>query len=179
MRSHIHYNGNKWGIVDKDGDKYGFLGITTIPSNNMTSFIGEYRYNIDQKGRLAIPAKFRKDLSTGAVLTRGLDNCLFLFNQKDWEELLKKITALPLSQSNSRAFSRLMLAGAAEVNIDNQGRILVPDYLRKFADLNKKVVITGLFNRLEIWNEDNWNQYKDKTEKESTDIAEKLADLGI
>jgi len=145
----------------------------------MTSFIGEYHYNIDQKGRLAIPAKFRKELATGAVLTRGLDNCLFLFAQNEWQELLKKITSLPLSQANSRAFSRLMLAGAAEVEIDSQGRILIPTYLRNFAHLNKKVVITGLFNRLEVWDEDLWNQYKEKTEKESVDIAEKLADLGI
>lgn len=145
----------------------------------MTSFIGEYHYNIDQKGRLAIPAKFRKELSSGAVLTRGLDNCLFLFSQGEWEELLKKITSLPLSQANSRAFSRLMLAGAAEVELDSQGRILIPQYLRKFANLNKKIVITGLFNRLEIWDEETWNRYKEKTEKESVDIAEKLADLGI
>jgi MraZ protein len=146
---------------------------------NMVSFIGEYKYSIDQKGRLAVPAKFRKDLSGGAVLTRGLDNCLFLFTQQEWEILMKKIVALPLSQANSRAFSRLMLAGAMELTLDSQGRILIPDYLRKYASLSKKTVMTGLFNRLEIWDENAWQSYQLKTEKESTDIAEKLSDLGI
>ncbi|MCX6736827.1 MAG: division/cell wall cluster transcriptional repressor MraZ [Candidatus Parcubacteria bacterium] len=145
----------------------------------MVSFIGEYKYSIDQKGRLAVPAKFRKDLSGGAVLTRGLDNCLFLFTQQEWEILMKKIVALPLSQANSRAFSRLMLAGAMELTLDSQGRILIPDYLRKYASLSKKTVMTGLFNRLEIWDENAWQSYQLKTEKESTDIAEKLSDLGI
>jgi len=145
----------------------------------MTSFIGEYHYNIDQKGRLAIPARFRKELISGAVLTRGIDHCLFLFANNEWQELSKKIISLPLSQANSRAFSRLMLSGAMEVNIDNQGRILIPDYLRQYAGLNKKVVIAGVFNRLEIWDETTWKQYQEKAEKESVDIAEKLSDLSI
>ena len=142
-------------------------------------FIGEYAHILDTKGRLAIPAKFRAKLSEGAVVTRGLDNCLFLYPKKDWNKLAQKLVLLPISQSNSRAFARLMLAGAMDVEIDSQGRILIPNYLRSYASLKKKIIIAGLFNRLEVWDEDNWRVYKNKTEKESTDIAEKLGELGI
>ena len=142
-------------------------------------FIGEYTYSIDPKGRLAIPPKLRKELSQNAVLTRGLDNCLFIFSSKDWDIMAEKIKSLPLSQANSRAFSRLMLAGAMDVKLDSQGRILIPDYLRKYAGLGKKIVLAGVYNRLEVWDEKEWNKYKQKTEKESGNIAEKLGDLGI
>ena len=142
-------------------------------------FIGEYHFTIDNKGRIAIPSKLRKELSQGGVLTRGLDNSLFLFPTDDWEQMADKIKSLPLSQSNSRAFSRLMLAGAMDVEMDSQGRILIPEYLRQYAHLNKKIVLAGVYNRLEIWDETEWENYKKKTEKESGDIAEKLGDLGI
>lgn len=141
--------------------------------------IGEYHYNLDTKGRIAVPKKLRNLLSEEVIITRGLDNCLFIFPNKDWEEISLKIKNLPLSQANSRAFARLMLAGAMRVEIDKQGRIIIPDYLRKFAQLKKKVVIAGVYNRLEIWDEDNWEDYKKRTEKESGEIAEKLSDLGI
>jgi len=142
-------------------------------------FIGEFRHNLDNKGRLAIPAKFRKDLVSGAVVTKGLDDCLFLYPKKDWEVLAQKLTTLPISQANSRAFSRLMLSGAVEADLDVQGRILIPDYLRQYANLGKRVVITGLYNRVEIWDEKTWLDYKAKTEKNSSEIAEKLGALGI
>ncbi len=141
--------------------------------------LGEYKHSLDIKGRMAIPFKFRDELSGGAIITRGLDNCLFLFAPKAWEELVKKITALPLAQSNSRAFSRLMLSGAQDVEIDKQGRILVPDYLRKYAGLEKQVVVTGLFSRAEIWDEKRWADYKKKTEGASEEIAERLGEMGI
>ena len=141
--------------------------------------LGEYRHNLDTKGRVAIPAKFREKLAAGAIITRGLDNCLFVFGPKEWETLAAKLTALPLSQSNSRAFVRLMLSGAADVEFDAQGRILIPDYLRKYAGLDKKVVITGLYSRLEIWGEEQWEKYKQKTESSSEEIAEQLGELGI
>ena len=142
-------------------------------------FIGEYHFSIDNKGRIAIPSKLRKELSRGGVLTRGLDNSLFLFSIEEWQQLAEKIKSLPLSQANSRAFARLMLAGAMDVEMDSQGRILIPEYLRKYAHLNKKIVLLGVYNRLEIWDEAEWENYKAKTEKESGDIAEKLGDLGI
>jgi MraZ protein len=142
-------------------------------------FIGEYYYNLDAKGRMAIPSKIRNQVGETLIITRGLDSCLFLYEKKDWEQLAEKIKNLPLSQANSRAFARLMLAGAMEVAIDGQGRILIPDYLRNYADLKKKIVLVGVYDRLEIWDEDNWNTYKNKTERESSEIAEKLSQLGI
>jgi len=142
-------------------------------------FIGEYQHNIDQKGRLAIPTKFRKDLNKGAVVTKGLDDCLFLYPKEEWQKLADKLAALPISKANSRAFARLMLAGAMDVEADKQGRILLPDYLRKYAGMKKKTVIAGLYNRLEIWDEAKWNKYKQGTETKSGDIAEALGELGV
>lgn len=141
--------------------------------------IGEYNHNLDTKGRLAIPAKFREKLGGGAIITRGLDNCLFLFSTKEWEILVSKLMNLPLSQANSRAFVRLMLAGARDVEFDNQGRVLIPDYLRQYAGLKKNVVVAGLYNRIEIWDEMRWKEYKQKTESQTEEIAEKLSQLGI
>ena len=141
--------------------------------------LGEFQHNLDSKGRVAIPAKFKDQLAAGAIITRGIDGCLFVFASKEWDELAKKLVALPLAQANSRAFVRLMLAGAMDVSLDAQGRILVPDYLRKYADLKKKVVVAGLYSRMEIWDADRWNEYKKKTEGASEEIAEKLGELGI
>jgi len=142
-------------------------------------FIGEYKHNLDDKGRLAIPAKFRNDLAKGAVVTRGLDNCLFLYTASEWEKLAEKLASLPISQSDSRAFARLMLAGAMDVSVDKQGRVVLPEYLRQFANFKKTVVVAGLYSRLELWDESVWEDYKSKTESESTQIAERMAELGI
>lgn len=142
-------------------------------------FIGEYHHNLDTKGRLALPAKFRDALEGGAVVTRGLDHCLFVYTMNEWNELAAKISQLPMSQSNSRAFSRLMLAGAMDVQIDKQGRIILPDYLRKYAGITKQVVVAGLYTRLEIWDEDQWQEYKAQTEYESDNIAETLSGLNV
>jgi len=142
-------------------------------------FIGEFQHNLDTKGRIAIPAKFRSSLSSGAIITRGLDKCLFVFTNKDWEILAQKLIALPLAQANSRAFARLMLSGASEAELDSQGRILIPDYLRKYAGLNKEAKVTGVYNRIEIWDSASWQEYKSKTESASEEIAEKLGELGI
>jgi len=134
---------------------------------------------LDTKGRMAIPAKFRSKLGAGAIITRGLDRCLFVFDSKEWETLAQKLIALPLAQANSRAFVRLMLAGATDCELDKQGRILIPDYLREYANLKKQVIVAGLYNRIEIWDSENWKQYKSKTESASDEIAEKLGELGI
>ena len=142
-------------------------------------FIGEYQHTIDAKGRLAVPAKFRAKLSSGAVVTRGLDKCLFLYAQDEWEKIAEKLANLPLAKSNARAFARLMLAGAMEVDIDKQGRINLPKYLTGYAKLNNDAVIAGLYSRLEIWNPKDWNEYKEKAEEGSAEIAEELGELGI
>lgn len=142
-------------------------------------FIGEYSYNLDDKKRIAMPVKFRASLGKAAVITKGLDNCLFVYTKKDWEEQAKKLAKLPFSQADARGFARMMLAGAMEVSLDKLGRIVVPDYLKEYAGLNKKTVIAGLYNRIEVWNESKWKFYKTKTEKSAGDIAERLKELGI
>ncbi len=142
-------------------------------------FIGEFQHNIDDKGRLAVPVKFRNDFKAGAVVTRGLDKSLFLYTKAEWKKLAEKLAALPISQSKSRAFARLMLAGAMDVSLDKQGRLVLPDYLRKYAAINKKTVLAGLYNRVEIWSHDEWEQYKQGAEANSNDIAEALGELGV
>ena len=144
-------------------------------------FIGEYNHNIDDKGRLAIPAKFRSILKDGVVVTKGIDNCLFLYSKVEWKKLItEKLSNLPtISQGNARALARHLLAGAMEIDLDKQGRINLPEYLIKFANLNKKSIIAGLVDRLEIWDEMTWNKYKANTEKKSEQIAETLGELGL
>ncbi len=142
-------------------------------------FIGEYHHILDDKGRLAIPMKFRKELKEGAVVTRGLDNCLFVYTKVEWQKLAEKLSALPFSQANSRAFARLMLAGAMDVEIDGQGRVVLPEYLRRYAKIAKDVVVAGLYSRLELWDRKSWDAYKAKTEKDSNDIAERMGELGV
>lgn len=142
-------------------------------------FIGEYKHTLDDKGRLAIPIKFRKALAKGAVVTRGLDTSLFLFPKEEWDKLAEKLASLPLGQSNSRAFARLMLAGAMDVSLDKQGRVVLPEYLRSYAVMKKTVVIAGLFNRLELWDESKWESYKKKVEVDADSVAEKLGELGF
>ena len=141
--------------------------------------IGEYKHNLDPKKRLSIPSKFRKELGGGAVLSRGLDNCLFLFPSKYWASFAEMLGGLSITKKDMRAYARLFLSGAMEVAFDSLGRILIPDHLKKYADLKKITVITGAFNRLEIWDEERWNSYKANFEKDSDNIAEKLGVLGI
>jgi len=142
-------------------------------------FLGEYNHSIDAKSRMAMPAKFRNQLKGGAIVTRGLDHCLFVFQKKEWQKLSSKIMELPLTQATSRAFTRLMLSGAAEVDFDKQGRVLIPDYLKSYSGLKKETVVIGLGSRLEIWDNSTWQKYKYRTEKNSEHIAEQLNELGI
>jgi MraZ protein len=142
-------------------------------------FIGEYTHIIDNKKRLAIPSKFRKELGEKVILTRGLDNCLFLYPLSEWEKLVYKLSSLSMGQSGTRGFVRILLSGAVEIEFDNLGRILIPDYLKNYADLKNKVVIVGVFNRLEIWDEGLWLNYKSQIERNTEAIAEKLGELGL
>lgn len=158
----------------------GWVVLTFINSHhNNCVFIGEYTHSIDSKGRLAIPVKFRKDLAGGAVVTRGLDTSLFLFPKKEWGKLAEKLAGLPLGQSASRAFARLMLAGAMDVSLDRQGRIVLPEYLRVYAVLKKAAVIAGLYNRIEIWDVEKWDAYRKRVEADADSVAEKLGELGV
>jgi MraZ protein len=141
--------------------------------------IGEYKHTIDTKKRLALPAKFRRELGKTIIITRGLDNCLVVYTLKEWQVMSDKLGKLPASQIEARGFARIMLSGAMAVDLDRLGRVLVPEYLKEYANLKKNVVVCGLYNRLEIWDAQKWEIYKKKMEKEVGDLAAKLKELGI
>ncbi|MCR5310985.1 MAG: division/cell wall cluster transcriptional repressor MraZ [Lachnospiraceae bacterium] len=140
-------------------------------------FMGEYNHTVDEKGRLIIPSKFREELGDEFVVTKGLDGCLFVYDENEWKLLEEKLKALPLTNKDARAFVRFMLAGAAQVEPDKQGRILLPQVLRNFAGLDKDVVLIGVASRIEIWNKDKWEDTS--SEGNMDEIAEKMAELGI
>lgn len=141
--------------------------------------IGEYVHGIDQKKRISLPAKFRKELGRKVIVTKGLDNCLFVYPLKEWGRISEKLLKLPLGQSDTRGFSRFFLSGATEVDIDTAGRVLVPDFLKDFANLKAKVVLAGVHDRVEIWDEKLWGEYKGRIEKEADTLAQKLGEVGI
>lgn len=142
-------------------------------------FIGEYQHSIDEKGRVSLPVKFRARLASGCVVTRGIDKCLWVYPADEWEKLAEKISQLPITQRDSRNFSRLILSGAVDLNIDKLGRVNLPNYLKEYAGIKKKVAVTGMYNRIEIWPEENWNKFKKEMEDSSEEIAENLAGLGF
>lgn len=141
--------------------------------------IGEYTHAIDDKKRISLPVKFRKEVGRKVVVTHGLDNCLFLYTMKEWEKIAEKLANLSMGQADSRNFNRFLLAGAVEIDVDSIGRILIPDFLRNYADLKNKVVITGVHNRVEFWNEAKWAEYKKRVEKEVDTLAQKLGEVGM
>ena len=140
-------------------------------------FMGEYNHTVDEKGRLNIPVKFRDELGSEFVVTKGLDGCLFAYDLTEWRVLEEKLRALPLTNKDARAFARFMLAGAASVEIDKQGRILLPQVLRNFAGLEKDVVLIGVASRIEIWNKEKWEDASYDADAE--ELAEKMENLGI
>lgn len=141
--------------------------------------IGEYTHSLDPKKRLSLPAKFRSDLGKKVVVTRGLDNCLFIYPLKEWRRITEKVAALPFGSAGTRDFNRFFLSGAHEVDVDSVGRILVPDVLKDFAGLNAKVVLAGVHDRVEIWDENVWGEYKKRIEKQADALAEKLGEIGV
>lgn len=141
--------------------------------------IGEYTHTLDPKKRLSLPAKFRKDLGKTVVITRGLDNCVALYSLSTWKTTVEKIADLSMGQSGSRDFSRFILSGAQEVDIDSAGRILIPDFLKEFAGLKTKVVLAGVHNRVEIWNDKAWTEYTKRIQKQADALAEKLGEFGM
>ena len=141
-------------------------------------FLGQFHHTLDYKGRLSIPKKFRDEIKAG-VLTRGLDNCLFLYSKEEWEALSNRIRQLPLTASSARSFSRYLFSGAIDSAFDKLGRITLPDYLKEHAQIDKNVVIIGVLNRVEIWAEKNWEEFNQKARDESSAIAEKLSESGI
>ncbi len=142
-------------------------------------FIGEYLHSLDTKSRLTIPAKFRPELGVLPIVTKGLDNCLFLFPTEEWNSIVEKLKSLPLGKPEVRAFSRFFLSAAAEAEIDKQGRIVLPTSLKEHAGIDKEVAVVGVSNRIEIWEPGKWQEYMQSYSSSITEIAEKLVDLGI
>lgn len=141
---------------------------------------GEYRHALDDRGRIAVPARFRTRLAEGATLTRWLDACLAVFPRDAWAELAEKLRSLPLTSTQAREFGRFMASGAVEVELDRQGRLLVPGYLRTYAGLQPgEVIVVGVLNRLEIWAPGAWEPYRSRIEDAPEALAEQLQDLGI
>jgi MraZ protein len=142
-------------------------------------FIGEYTHTVDDKKRISLPSKFRKALGKKVIATHGLDQCLFLYHPDEWAKIAEKLSELGMGQAETRAFNRFILAGAVEIEVDAMGRILVPDFQREFATLETKVVFAGVHNRIEIWNEKRWIEYKEKVVKQADMMAEKLGQVGL
>lgn len=168
-------NGLKWHIKTKAVFRF-HLG-TSIAEKVLVMFMGEYNHTIDTKGRLIIPSKFRELLGNEFVVTKGLDGCLFVYSNEEWAGIEEKFRSIPLTTKDARKFSRFFFAGAAACEVDKQGRILLPQVLREFADLQKDVVLAGVLSRIEIWSKERWqntSSYDDMDE-----IAEHMAELGL
>lgn len=141
--------------------------------------IGEFQHSLDNKGRVIIPSKFRDELSEDFVMTKGLDNCLFIYPKNEWEKITNKIKELPMTSKPVRAFVRTFFSGAVDQTLDKQGRILIPQNLREHANITKDAVIIGVSTRVEVWSVENWNSYQNAEALSYEDMAEKMAELGI
>jgi len=145
----------------------------------MKMFIGEYSHSVDTKGRVSVPAKFREELGERFILTKGLDNCLFIYSMVEWNILENKLKQLPLTNRDARAFVRFFFSGATECELDTQGRIRIPTNLRDHAILEKDAVIIGVGTRIEIWSYEEWQKYNSDENLSYDEIASKMAELGI
>lgn len=161
----------KWHKVERSGTKELKCGETM--------FIGEYNHSLDPKNRLIIPAKFREQLGEAFVMTKGLDNCLFVYSIDEWRVVEEKLKSLPMTNKDARAFVRFFFAGASECEIDKQGRTLVPSNLKDYANIDKDVVIIGVSTRIEIWSLEQWNKFNNDADISYEDVAEKMSQLGI
>ncbi|WP_164215370.1 division/cell wall cluster transcriptional repressor MraZ [Virgibacillus sp. YIM 98842] len=142
-------------------------------------FMGEFQHNIDTKGRIIVPSKFREGLGENFVVTRGLDKCLFAYPMDEWKSLEEKLKNLPLTKKDARAFTRFFFSGAVECEVDKQGRINIPQPLRNYAVLEKECVVIGVSNRIEFWASENWEDYFTESEESFAEIAENLMDFDI
>lgn len=141
--------------------------------------LGEYRHNVDVKGRVSVPSKFRGDLGQSFIVTKGLDNCLFMYSKSEWETFENKLKALPLTNNDARSFMRFFFAGATECEVDKQGRINIPQLLREYAGIKKDVVIVGGSTRAEIWDSSKWEEYTSSDSLNGNKIASQMSNLGI
>ena len=142
-------------------------------------FMGEYRHTIDAKGRLIVPSRFREELGDCFVITRGLENCLFVYPQLEWALIERKLKALPFTKADARAFMRFFFSGAVEVEQDRQGRVLIPSNLRDYAGIKRDVVVIGVSNRVEVWSQEKWEEYTDESRLSFEQVAEKMVDFDL
>lgn len=142
-------------------------------------FMGEYRHNIDEKGRLIIPVKFREGLGDVFIITRGLDRCLFVYPLSEWTQLEEKLKTLPFTKKDARAFTRFFFSGATECELDKQGRVNISPPLREYGELKKECVIIGVSNRVEIWSKTNWEDYFASSKESLSEIAENIIDFDL
>lgn len=140
--------------------------------------IGEYIHTLDPKKRLSMPAKFRKELGKKVVVTKGFEKCLFVHPMKGWQATVEKLRSLPMGDAGARGVGRFFFGGAVETDVDSLGRILIPDFLKEFAVLGEKVVVIGMHERVELWNESAWNEYKGRIEHDADSLAGKFGDAG-
>lgn len=155
----------------------GGCGTISNESGVQGMFMGEYSHNVDTKGRIIVPSKFREDLGDQFVITRGLDQCLFAYPMNEWHLLEEKLKKLPLTKKDARAFTRFFFSGAVECELDKQGRINIPAPLRKYAEMEKECAVIGVSNRVEFWAADKWNTFVDESEDSFAEIAENMIDF--
>ena len=142
-------------------------------------FLGEYSHSIDTKNRLIVPAKFREELGENFVVTKGLDGCLYIYPQKEWEDFEEKLSSLPMGKSDIRKMVRFFLSSASQAEFDKQGRILIPATHREYAGLDKEVIFAGVGKKIEIWSKEKWNETATFSYEDMDEVAERMSDLGI
>ncbi|OTP09573.1 protein MraZ [Enterococcus sp. 10A9_DIV0425] len=157
----------------------GRLILVSGGTGVVSMFMGEYRHNIDSKGRLIVPSKLREELGEQFVLTRGLDGCLFGYPMSEWNKLEAKLNEMPLAKKDARTFVRFFYSAATECELDKQGRINIPPTLRNYAALTKECVVVGVSNRIEIWDETRWQEFSEAAEENFDEIAENMIDFGL
>ncbi|SDG94856.1 MraZ protein [Alteribacillus persepolensis] len=140
-------------------------------------FMGEYHHNVDDKGRMIVPSRFREGLGASFVITRGMDQCLFIYPMDEWKRLEKKLKSLPFTKKDARAFTRFFFSGAAECELDKQGRISIPSTLRRYAGLTKECVVIGVSARVEVWSKERWDEYFEESQESFSEIAENIVDF--
>lgn len=163
----------KWREVEYSGDNHKFRVEYCL------MFIGEYQNSIDSKGRIIVPSKFRDQLGSKFILTKGLDNCLYIYPMDEWNKFQDKLTSLPVANKDARAFVRYFFSSAVECEIDKQGRLTIPQNLREHARIDKELVTIGVLSKIEIWSKQEWDNYSDGTNLGPDEIAEKMSEFGI
>jgi len=153
--------------------------VKNIHQGGEQMFIGEYQHTLDPKNRVIMPSKFREKLGDSFVMTKGLDNCLFIYSSEEWSRVEEKLKSLPMTNKDARAFVRFFFAGACECELDKQGRVLMPGHLKEYAKIDKDLVIIGVSTRIEIWSKEEWDKFNSNANISYEDVAEKMSQLGI